>query len=68
MLSNSVEVLRKIEELPGENSKDLTRGETTESVFGMRWVPMDDIFTYTFALRADLRSGAPWRWRPTTCR
>ncbi|XP_062707592.1 uncharacterized protein LOC134288019 [Aedes albopictus] len=58
MLSNSVEVLRRIEELPGENSKDLslTRGETTESVLGMRWVPTEDAFTYTFALRADLQA------------
>ncbi|XP_058828571.1 uncharacterized protein LOC131688382 [Topomyia yanbarensis] len=55
--SNSIDVLRGIGETPAEGSKYLLleRNESAESVLGMRWIPKDDAFTYTFALRGDLQ-------------
>ncbi|XP_062542335.1 uncharacterized protein LOC134210303 [Armigeres subalbatus] len=35
---------------------DLERGEKLESVLGMKWIPSDDVFVYTFGLREDLQS------------
>ncbi|XP_062714026.1 uncharacterized protein LOC134290833 [Aedes albopictus] len=57
ILSNSTEVIQRIDERPSENSKDLalTRGDSTESVLGMQWLPKEDAFTYTFALRSDIQ-------------
>ncbi|XP_055638295.1 uncharacterized protein LOC129776590 isoform X2 [Toxorhynchites rutilus septentrionalis] len=55
-LSNSTEVLRGIDGLSSESTKKLLlmRGDYTESVLGMKWIPSEDVFTYTFAPRADL--------------
>lgn len=57
-LSNEVEVLKGIGELPAHSTKDLLleRGTVSESVLGMRWIPAEDAFTYTFAMRDDLKS------------
>lgn len=57
-LSNEVDVLRGIGELTEVHIKDLLiqRGETTESVLGMKWIPTQDAFTYTFNLRDDIQS------------
>ncbi|XP_062557907.1 uncharacterized protein LOC134222769 [Armigeres subalbatus] len=66
-LSNSAEVLQEI----GTTSKDankelaLERGENMESVLGMMWQPNDDCFTYTLALRGDLRSALREDYVPT---
>ncbi|XP_062558149.1 uncharacterized protein LOC134223027 [Armigeres subalbatus] len=56
-LSNRAEVLRRTGEIEPEPSKDfaLVRAEIIESVLGMRWLPEDDVFTYTLALRNDLQ-------------
>ncbi|XP_062714917.1 uncharacterized protein LOC134291324 [Aedes albopictus] len=56
-LSNEGEVLRRTGEIEPDSSKEfaLTRGEAAESVLGMKWIPSDDVFTYTFAIREDLR-------------
>ncbi|XP_062699293.1 uncharacterized protein LOC134284458 [Aedes albopictus] len=56
-LSNEDEVLRRTGEIEPDSSKDfaLVRSETTESVLGMKWIPADDIFTYTFSIRDDLK-------------
>ncbi|XP_055523114.1 uncharacterized protein LOC129717278 [Wyeomyia smithii] len=58
ILSNKVEVLRGIGEVAEGGSKHLSleRGGIFESVLGMKWLPREDVFTYSFALRDDLRS------------
>ncbi|XP_062716624.1 uncharacterized protein LOC134292014 [Aedes albopictus] len=55
--SNEEEVLWGIGEPKQEGSKALAlvRAETTESVLGMKWMPSNDVFTYTFAMRRDLQ-------------
>ncbi|XP_058456916.1 uncharacterized protein LOC131434269 [Malaya genurostris] len=57
-LSNKVEVLQGIGEISASATKDLLleRESTTESVLGMRWIPSEDMFTYTFVPRSDLQS------------
>lgn len=56
--SNSSELLRSIGEKTSNNIKDMTleRSAISESILGMRWVPVEDTFTYTFSLRDDLRT------------
>ncbi|XP_062558001.1 uncharacterized protein LOC134222874 [Armigeres subalbatus] len=56
-LSNRAEVLRRTGEIEPGPSKDfaLVRAEIIESVLGMRWLPEEDVFSYTLALRSDLR-------------
>ncbi|XP_062708969.1 uncharacterized protein LOC134288366 [Aedes albopictus] len=56
-LSNSAEVLTAIGAESGDTVKELAldRGENTESVLGMKWMPNLDCFTYTVNLREDLR-------------
>ncbi|XP_058840296.1 uncharacterized protein LOC131695790 [Topomyia yanbarensis] len=56
-LSNRMEVLQGIGECSHEAIKDLAleREGITESVLGMRWIPSEDMFTYTFTLRNDLQ-------------
>ncbi|XP_062704433.1 uncharacterized protein LOC134286777 [Aedes albopictus] len=56
-LCNKGEVLRRTGEIEPDSSKEfaLVRAETTESVLGMKWLPEDDVFTYTFAMRDDLK-------------
>ncbi|XP_062542159.1 uncharacterized protein LOC134210151 [Armigeres subalbatus] len=34
---------------------DLERGEKSESVLGMKWIPEEDVFVYTLGLREDLQ-------------
>ncbi|XP_062717003.1 uncharacterized protein LOC134292164 [Aedes albopictus] len=55
-LSNEADVLHGIGELPEESTKmlSLQRGEKTESVLGMKWLPKEDVFVYSVALRDDL--------------
>ncbi|XP_053698951.1 uncharacterized protein LOC128745910 [Sabethes cyaneus] len=55
-LCNRLEVLSLIGEISDDGTKDLAleREGVTESVLGMRWIPADDCFTYTFMLRKDL--------------
>ncbi|XP_055622592.1 uncharacterized protein LOC129766151 [Toxorhynchites rutilus septentrionalis] len=50
-------VLQGIGEIAEEEFKslDLERGEKTESVLGMKWIPRDDLFVYTFGDREDLQ-------------
>ncbi|XP_062537780.1 uncharacterized protein LOC134206099 [Armigeres subalbatus] len=43
----------------------LERGPVTESVLGMRWLPVEDTFTYSFALRDDLRTILEFHHFPT---
>ena len=54
--SNSEQVLQGIGETSDSVAKDLVlvRGDV-ESVLGMKWLPKDDTFTYTFTMREDLR-------------
>ncbi|XP_055623567.1 uncharacterized protein LOC129766992 [Toxorhynchites rutilus septentrionalis] len=56
-LSNEIKVLQGIGEITEEEFKslDLERGEKTESVLGMKWIPRDDLFVYTFGDREDLQ-------------
>ncbi|XP_055589494.1 uncharacterized protein LOC129741739 [Uranotaenia lowii] len=56
-LSNEAEVLRGIAEFAEVEDKVLTleRGEKSESVLGIKWLPKDDVFIYSFALRDDLK-------------
>ncbi|XP_055622225.1 uncharacterized protein LOC129765813 [Toxorhynchites rutilus septentrionalis] len=56
-LSNEIKVLQGIGEIAEEEFKslDLERGEKTESVLGMKWIPRDDLFVYTFGDREDLQ-------------
>ncbi|XP_053686640.1 uncharacterized protein LOC128736183 [Sabethes cyaneus] len=56
-LSNSWKVLRELSEVTEGDCKhlQLQRGDTTESVLGMRWLPKEDVFTFTFTLRDDLQ-------------
>ncbi|XP_062533380.1 uncharacterized protein LOC134202389 [Armigeres subalbatus] len=56
-LSNEAEVLDGIgASSPVETkSMDLERGEKSESVLGMKWIPEEDVFVYTLGLREDLQ-------------
>ncbi|XP_062700764.1 uncharacterized protein LOC115269619 [Aedes albopictus] len=56
--SNVPEVLQAIGEVTEEESKTLLleRGENSESVLGMRWIPSEDVFLYSFNMRDCLRS------------
>ncbi|XP_055623474.1 uncharacterized protein LOC129766901 [Toxorhynchites rutilus septentrionalis] len=56
-LSNKVEVLRGIGEVADAESKNLSleRAGIVESVLGMKWLPGDDVFTYSFVMRDDLK-------------
>ncbi|XP_058839323.1 uncharacterized protein LOC131694831 [Topomyia yanbarensis] len=56
-MSNEVDVLRGIGEIAEDVVKNLSleRGENSESVLGMKWLPKDDVFVYTFAMRRDLQ-------------
>lgn len=56
-LSNFPEVLHKIgrNEEPESKNLDLERGEQSESVLGMKWVPLEDLFLYAFGSREDLQ-------------
>ncbi|XP_062703926.1 uncharacterized protein LOC109409081 [Aedes albopictus] len=55
-LSNKLEVLQEIGEASGIEPKDLDleRGGKTESVLGIKWMPQEDVFVYSFGLREDL--------------
>ncbi|XP_062712397.1 uncharacterized protein LOC134289829 [Aedes albopictus] len=66
-LSNETEVLRRTGEIEPDSSKELAlvRGEATESVLGMKWIPAEDVFTYTFAMREDLRVVLEENYIPT---
>ncbi|XP_062537897.1 uncharacterized protein LOC134206225 [Armigeres subalbatus] len=57
-LSNEAGVLEGIGAICEIEPKnlDLERGEKLESVLGMKWIPFDDVFVYTFGLREDLQS------------
>ncbi|XP_062713890.1 uncharacterized protein LOC134290723 [Aedes albopictus] len=56
-LSNFPEVLHKVggNEEPESKNLDLERGEQSESVLGMKWVPLEDLFLYAFGSREDLQ-------------
>ncbi|XP_062714141.1 uncharacterized protein LOC134290926 [Aedes albopictus] len=56
-LSNEDEVLKRTGEIEPDSSKDfaLVRAEAIESVLGIKWIPAEDVFTYTFAMRDDLQ-------------
>ncbi|XP_055622547.1 uncharacterized protein LOC129766115 [Toxorhynchites rutilus septentrionalis] len=56
-LSNKAEVLRGIGEVADAESKNLSleRAGIVESVLGMKWLPGDDVFTYSFVMRDDLK-------------
>ncbi|XP_058817854.1 uncharacterized protein LOC131681160 [Topomyia yanbarensis] len=56
-LSNETEVLQKIGETDELEQKnlDLERGEKSESVLGMNWLPYEDVFVYALGLREDLQ-------------
>ncbi|XP_062708877.1 uncharacterized protein LOC134288337 [Aedes albopictus] len=66
-LSNKLEVLRGIEEIAQEECKDLSleRGEHSESVLGMKWLPIEDVFTYSVVMREDIRHILEPRHIPT---
>ncbi|XP_058817214.1 uncharacterized protein LOC131680519 [Topomyia yanbarensis] len=66
-LSNSIDVLKGIGEIPAKDSKCLLldKEENAESVLGMRWIPKDDVFTYSFALRNDLQPILAENYIPT---
>ncbi|XP_062715583.1 uncharacterized protein LOC134291618 [Aedes albopictus] len=66
-LSNKWEVLRGIEEVANEDCKDLSleRAELSESVLGMKWLPREDVFTFSLVMRGDIRHILEPRYIPT---
>ncbi|XP_055543148.1 uncharacterized protein LOC129728718 [Wyeomyia smithii] len=55
-LSNSGQVLSAVEDTSQDESKELiiVRVEKTESVLGMRWNPLADVFSYALSLKVEV--------------
>ncbi|XP_058817361.1 uncharacterized protein LOC131680666 [Topomyia yanbarensis] len=55
--SNEVGVLEGIGEttMPSSKNLDLERGEKSESVLGIKWIPYEDVFVYSFGMRDDIQ-------------
>ncbi|XP_058826881.1 uncharacterized protein LOC131686893 [Topomyia yanbarensis] len=41
--------------MPSSKNLDLERGEKSESVLGIKWIPYEDVFVYSFGMRDDIQ-------------